>query len=127
MTTEPLTPSTPAPIVPPVTARPPDVAGPIAIVLLLIGTASFLALPAQTILAAPVGLVFAWLSRRWRVRNKVIATVFGVAFVVLPFVLAATIAKNWGFGALGLVLLWPVGALLVGLYLLFTRRSDSAG
>lgn len=103
--------------------RPLDSAGKAALVLLF-GSPGFLMLGAfQSAfgIAILVGVVGLWLSVAWRRRDKVIATAVVAASFALPFVLAATVARDWGFGVLILVLLWPLGAILAGGYLFVVR------
>jgi hypothetical protein len=66
-------------------------------------------------------LVCVWISKSWIRREKVIATTVLAGAVALIIVLAYAI--QWpGMSVLVLLLLWPIGSLLAGLYLAFARR-----
>ncbi len=104
----------------------PDVAGPIGIAILLVSSALFFVAPPAA-LVLPLGLVCAWLSRRWSRRQKVVATVIGAVAAVVPIILASFSRGSLGLEFLLVLLIWPIAGFIVALYLLFNRRPEVTG
>ena len=101
-----------------------------ALVLLFGGALVFFFRPIG-VASAPMmllGVALAGLAREWRPREKVAAAVLVVAILSVPFVAAATFARDWGFGVLVFALLWPVAGIVGGVYLIvmLIRRRGRA-